>query len=367
MRMAFVSSFGLGNGMTSCRNNVRTRCEFSLFHHQKNVGGQFRQVPSTRVRMCESAETEKPQESVTESSPKSKRVAPTVPQGFTPPEPRTFFVRPDQFLNVITGSVGSAMRLYSGALVSGYSLGIADGKITESSSSLPMKRPEQPLEVYEFEACPFCRKVREALTILDLDVYIYPTPKNGVRFRPLVENLGGKQQFPYLVDPNTGFADYESSKIVEYLFNTYGDGNVPLGLRLGAVTTLSSGLATLPRSGRGASRAGSKVVFPEFPLELWSYEPSPFCKIPREALCELELPYLLHNTARGSVKRAELKERVGRFQVPYLEDPNTGVKMFESADIVKYLYDTYGENAPGATAELPEEFSMIAPKLPTEN
>lgn len=28
--------------------------------------------------------------------------------------------------------------------------------------------------------------------------------------------------------------------------------------------------------------------------------------------------------------------------VPYLVDPNTGVAMFESADIVKYLFDTYG-------------------------
>ena len=28
-------------------------------------------------------------------------------------------------------------------------------------------------------------------------------------------------------------------------------------------------------------------------------------------------------------------------QVPYLVDPNTGVSMFESADIRRYLYDTY--------------------------
>jgi glutathione S-transferase len=27
--------------------------------------------------------------------------------------------------------------------------------------------------------------------------------------------------------------------------------------------------------------------------------------------------------------------------VPYLVDPNTGVEMFESADIVRYLEDTY--------------------------
>lgn len=29
-------------------------------------------------------------------------------------------------------------------------------------------------------------------------------------------------------------------------------------------------------------------------------------------------------------------------QVPYLVDPNTGVKMFESAEIVKYLKKQYG-------------------------
>ena len=31
----------------------------------------------------------------------------------------------------------------------------------------------------------------------------------------------------------------------------------------------------------------------------------------------------------------------GRMQVPFLRDPNTGAQMFESADIRRYLYDTY--------------------------
>ncbi|MDU6056014.1 MAG: glutathione S-transferase N-terminal domain-containing protein, partial [Acinetobacter junii] len=30
-------------------------------------------------------------------------------------------------------------------------------------------------------------------------------------------------------------------------------------------------------------------------------------------------------------------------QVPYLVDPNTGVKMFESAKIVEYLKKQYGQ------------------------
>jgi glutathione S-transferase len=61
----------------------------------------------------------------------------------------------------------------------------------------------------------------------------------------------------------------------------------------------------------------------------------------REALSSLELPYRLHNVAKGSAKRAAFVERSGRMQVPYLADPNSGVEMFESADIVAYLERSY--------------------------
>ena len=61
----------------------------------------------------------------------------------------------------------------------------------------------------------------------------------------------------------------------------------------------------------------------------------------REKLCVLELPYLLHNVAKGSPRRAAFVERSGKMQVPYLADPNTGAELFESADIVRYLASTY--------------------------
>ena len=61
----------------------------------------------------------------------------------------------------------------------------------------------------------------------------------------------------------------------------------------------------------------------------------------RERLCTLELPYRLHNVARGSAARADLRERAGKVQVPYLEDPNTGAHLFESADILRYLEANY--------------------------
>lgn len=203
------------------------------------------------------------------------------------------------------------------------------------------RRPEKPLELYDFEACPFCRKVREALTSLDLEAVIYPCPKDGKRFRPQVKREGGKNQYPYLVDPNTGTAMYESDDIVEYLFRTYGSGPAPLVLNLGPLTDVSSFLASAARPVQGRAVARSRA--PKEMIELWSFEGSPFCRIVREALTELEIPYLLHNVGKGSPSREAFVARSGKMMVPYLVDPNTGEEMFESEAIVEYLYATYAK------------------------
>jgi glutathione S-transferase len=201
------------------------------------------------------------------------------------------------------------------------------------------QRPEQPLHLYEFEACPFCRKVREALTILDLEVMVYPCPKGGNRYRSVVQEKGGRLMFPYLVDPNMGQAMYESSDIIRYLFTTYGEGKVPVTLD-NPLVVVSAGLATLARLNKGQQVRPSRM--PEKPLELWSFESSPFSRLVRETLCELELPYLLHNVGKDSPHRTAFVERSGKMMVPYLADPNTGTEMFESADIQQYLSRTYG-------------------------
>lgn len=200
-------------------------------------------------------------------------------------------------------------------------------------------RPEAPLELYEFEGCPFCRKVREALSMLDLCAVIYPCPKGGPTWRPQVRERGGKELFPYLVDPNRGVAMYESDDIVAYLFARYGDGRVPWTLGAGLLTDASSTLAGLARLGAGVRYRPARR--PEQLLELYSYEASPFCRLVREALSRLELAYRLVNVARGSAQREAFVARSGRMMVPWLADPNTGVEMFESADIVSYLETTY--------------------------
>ena len=222
------------------------------------------------------------------------------------------------------------------------------------------KTPAESLELYEMEGCPFCRLVREALTDLDLDVMVFPCSKGGDRYRPLVERLGGKQQFPYLMDPNTGAALYESADIIEYLYNEYGGRPAPQRWLVRSLRTAAATAASLPRARHGLHLMESRA--PEQPLELYSFEASPFARLVRERLTELQLPYLLRQCGRDQWQdwvlppvrkrlapdyqptqrnRVTLMEKTGRIAVPYLVDPNTGTALYESADILAYLDRTY--------------------------
>ena len=225
-----------------------------------------------------------------------------------------------------------------------------------------LRRPERLLELYDFEACPYCRLVREALTELDLDAIVYPCPKRGSRFRPRVREGGGKLQFPYLVDPNSGRSMYESADVIAYLYSEYGEAQkTPLHLSFRPYAVAGSMLTSITRLRRG--RVARPSVAPAQPLELWSFEASPFCRLVREVLSELELPYVLHNVGRtcsrehvplalrgplgirvepSTDNRRALAARAGKVQVPYLVDPNTARELFESKDIVSYLEETYG-------------------------
>lgn len=247
-------------------------------------------------------------------------------------------------LDVATSVLASQLRGWRGSMI----------------QKAARKQPEQPLELYEFEASPFCRLVRERLTELDLDVMVYPCPKGGTRFRPTVKKLGGKQQYPFMVDPNSGTSLYESYDIIRYLNETY-EGKVrnPKGLRRRLAICMALG-ATLSRAVRGFKARPSNA--PTKPLELYGFESSPYSRLVREVLCELELPYLLHNTGKArmsdmgppefrdkvfkaprgtSRNRRFLDEHTGQVQLPYLIDPNTGVEMYESAKIIAYLENVY--------------------------
>ncbi len=203
-------------------------------------------------------------------------------------------------------------------------------------------RPAQPIVVYEFEACPFCRKVREAATALDLTLQIRPCPRGGRRFRPEVLAAGGTAQFPFMIDANTGTAMYESSDIVEYLYARYGDRAAPLHARTHLTIPLGSAASAL-RLGHGTSSRPSHP--PAQLLELWGYESSPTTRLVREVLCELELEHLQVAVGAGSPRRADLVARSGRDEIPWLWDPGPQRGLHGVNAIIDHLEQRYGSRS----------------------
>ena len=215
-------------------------------------------------------------------------------------------------------------------------MSFAAGKGTTVLEGLAAAPPvRRPPVLYEFEACPYCRFVREAVTALDLVVDVKPCGK-GSRHRAEALKLGGKEQFPMLVDGDVGL--YEGDDIAAYLAEKRGAALEP------PKNIAASAAATAFRAGRGASvSAGALAKPPRKNLELYSYEGNQFCRLVREVLCELDLPYRIYSAGKASPRRAELEALAGSSQCPYLVDPNTSFASYESAAIVSYLAETYGD------------------------
>ncbi len=206
------------------------------------------------------------------------------------------------------------------------------------------KTPDKTLIMYEFEACPFCRKAREALTVLDLDYVCLTSARGSTSKRGALVARGGKAQFPYLIDPNTGVEMYESEAIITYLHDTYGQGRSGLIKRIAPLNSLTSAIASGVRATKGRAvreGLGDRAQPPKM-LELYSFEISPYCRKVRERLHELNLDVLIRNVGKKGKRRPELLARGGKMMVPYLIDPNTGVEMYESDEILAYLDATYG-------------------------
>ena len=227
-------------------------------------------------------------------------------------------------------------------------------------------QPVKLLELYEAEYCPYCRHVREALTELDLDARIFPIPKKATRYRDRLLAASGAKKIPFLHDPNTGVKLLESHAIVKYLYEQYGIEGIPAPER----NLKTSVLATAIRGTTGMFAAPS--VPAKKPLELYSFEGSPYCRLVREVLCELETTYILRNVGKSpgsyadffppilrhnnmrsylpaTENRRKFIERAGLMMVPYLVDPNTGKAMSETGDIQEYLRGTYGSKQVTAT------------------
>ena len=225
----------------------------------------------------------------------------------------------------------------------------AVGGVSGGAGVLPdinkYKRPSKTLILYEYEGSPYCKKVRDACSLLDLVVEYRPCPSARYGHSDqLATRTQGDRTVPYFVDPNNAIGALNSSndadKIVEYLFDYFGPGaeNIPANLKkkLGGNAASYTGGA----GGKLISNYKQDNIFRK-PIDLWGYEGAPAVKPVRETLCGLALAHRFIHCSKGSSNIAKLTQKAGRFEVPYIEDPNTGKKIFGGAEIVKYLTTTY--------------------------
>lgn len=292
-----------------------------------------------------------------------------VPKDFVLPEPRPLtLTRTSDLPSVLKSSAALAVRLGTSCFVLGwkidsffyddsndetkkYSLKLGPFNIRDSSSVLAdAPRPANPLILYEYDASPYCKRVRETINLLDLTVEYRPCPgARQSKFSQEMLGKTGKQTIPYLVDPNTGISMFESDDQIQYLLDTYGPDKDSFDMKaLWPITfkefsIFTSTIAALLRDMPGSRRQANARPDNEdmLPLELWGYEASPFVKPVREKLVSLALPHTMVSCSRGSANRDKLIERTGRFQVPFLVDPNTGLELFESPEICEYLDMVY--------------------------
>jgi glutathione S-transferase len=110
-----------------------------------------------------------------------------------------------------------------------------------------------------------------------------------------------------------------------------------------SVFNLASSTLTSSLRGWSGIRSRTDSKKPAKLLKLYDIENCPFCRIVREALTELDLDAIILPCPKGGLRfRPELLVHGGKLQFPYLIDPNTRTELYESMDIISYLYDTYG-------------------------
>lgn len=169
---------------------------------------------------------------------------------------------------------------------------------------------------------------------LDIILEIRPCPGLKGYSDTLATATVGKRTIPYLNDSN-GMFNFKGSggkDIIDHLFDAYGPGKD------------SKERAKFKGSGAGSGQLNKFARVDNSKMKsiiLYGWEGASACKPVRAKLNELGLAHTLITCASGSQNRRSLETKTKIFQVPYIEDPNTNVKMFESKEIVAYLQQVY--------------------------
>jgi glutaredoxin len=255
------------------------------------------------------------------------------------------------------------------------------------------KSTNDPIRIkvlYDIENSPNCRRVRELLTELDINVdvvvpattnsrcfldpnhpYYLPSPDDDSIIIPRMtiidDDDDGEEVTVEGVDDIIAVLESKYSATSEDDNDTEDDNDDDdksmVDTKDQVIATLQNignYVATALRIGRGMAVSPAAVFRndtvpnaitpprPNKPLILYSYEGNQFCRLVREVLTELDVYYELRSTGKGSIRRrTELAEITGgSTQCPFLIDPNTDTKISDSTAIIQYLYQTYAIYTP---------------------
>jgi glutathione S-transferase len=88
---------------------------------------------------------------------------------------------------------------------------------------MPKSTSKKMLELYQFEECPYCQRVRKKMTDLGLSYIIHNVPREREKRVELKKKFG--QLFvPVLVDPNTNTVIVDDDDaILKYLEDNYSN------------------------------------------------------------------------------------------------------------------------------------------------
>jgi glutathione S-transferase len=77
------------------------------------------------------------------------------------------------------------------------------------------------LELFQYEGCPDCGRVRRKLSEMMIDFVARQVPPDPAH-RTRMELATGQRDVPALVDPEQGMVVTEADDIIAYLDETYG-------------------------------------------------------------------------------------------------------------------------------------------------
>jgi len=94
------------------------------------------------------------------------------------------------------------------------------------------------------------------------------------------------------------------------------------------------------------------------PITLYSHGQTPNPRKVRIILEELAIPYTTKEVESSELKTAPFTDINPNGRVPAIEDPNTGVTLWESGAIVQYLVDTYDKDQVLTYNSVPEKYLL---------